>query len=209
MRAAQARAGLVEALGRAGIRDGRVLDAMGRVPRERFVPDHLASEAYADRALPIGDGQTISQPFIVARMTELLDPQSGDRVLEIGGGSGYQAAVLSLLVGDVVSVERNATLAAAEAARLADLGYANVRVVHGDGSQGYADAAPYDGILIAAATSSIDAELIAQCESTARIVAPIGPRDSQTLTVRHGDGRVEQVGPVQFVPLVGSGGFSE
>ncbi len=209
MRAAEARAGLVEALGRAGIRDGRVLDAMGRVPRERFVPDHLASEAYADRALPIGDGQTISQPFIVARMTELLDPQSGDRVLEVGGGSGYQAAVLSLLVGAVVSVERNATLAAAEAARLADLGYANVRVVHGDGSQGYADAAPYDGILIAAATSSIDAELIAQCESTARIVAPIGPRDSQTLTVRHGDGRVEQVGPVQFVPLVGSGGFSE
>jgi len=209
VRAAEARAGLVEALGRAGIRDGRVLDAMGRVPRERFVPDHLASEAYADRALPIGDGQTISQPFIVARMTELLDPQSGDRVLEIGGGSGYQAAVLSLLVGDVVSVERNATLAAAEAARLADLGYANVRVVHGDGSQGYADAAPYDGILIAAATSSIDAELIAQCEPTARIVAPIGLRDSQTLTVRHGDGRVEQVGPVQFVPLVGSGGFSE
>ena len=209
MRAAEARAGLVEALGRAGIRDGRVLDAMGRVPRERFVPDHLASEAYADRALPIGDGQTISQPFIVARMTELLDPQSGDRVLEVGGGSGYQAAVLSLLVGDVVSIERNATLAAAEAARLADLGYANVRVVHGDGSQGYAEAAPYDGILIAAATSSIDAELIAQCEPTARIVAPIGPRDSQTLTVRHGDGRVEQVGPVQFVPLVGSGGFSE
>jgi len=209
VRAAEARAGLVEALGRAGIRDGRVLDAMGRVPRERFVPDHLASEAYADRALPIGDGQTISQPFIVARMTELLDPQSGDRVLEVGGGSGYQAAVLSLLVGDVVSVERNATLAAAEAARLTDLGYANVRVVHGDGSQGYADAAPYDGILIAAATSSIDAELIAQCEPTARIVAPVGRRESQMLTVRHGDGRVEEIDTVQFVPLVGSGGFSE
>ena len=209
MRAAEARAGLVEALGRAGIRERRVLDAMGRVPRERFVPEHLSSEAYADRALPIGDGQTISQPYIVARMTELLDPQPGDHVLEVGGGSGYQAAVLSLLVGDVVSVERNATLAAAEAARLADLGYANVRVVHGDGSQGYADAAPYDGILIAAATSSIDAELVAQCAPSGRIVAPVGRRDSQMLTVRHGDGRVEEIEPVQFVPLVGSGGFSE
>ena len=209
MRAAEARAGLVEALGRAGICDGRVLDAMGRVPRERFVPDHLASEAYADRALPIGDGQTISQPFIVARMTELLHPRSGDRVLEVGGGSGYQAAVLSLLVGSVVSVERNATLAATEAARLADLGYANVRVVHGDGSQGYADAAPYDGILIAAAAPSIDPELVAQCAPSGRIVAPVGRRDSQMLTVCHGDGRVEEIDPVQFVPLVGSGGFSE
>lgn len=205
----EARAALVQALGRSGITDGRVLDAMGRVPRERFVPEHLASEAYADRALPIGDGQTISQPYIVARMTELLDPQPGDHVLEVGGGSGYQAAVLSLIVGDVVSVERNATLAAAEAARLADLGYANVRVVHADGSHGHADAAPYDGILIAAAAPSIDAELVAQCAPTGRIVAPLGPRDSQMLTVRHGDGRVEEVGPVQFVPLVGSGGFSE
>ncbi len=208
MRAAEARAALVQALGRSGITDGRVLDAIGRVPRERFVPDHLANEAYADRALPIGDGQTISQPYIVARMTELLDPKPGDHVLEVGGGSGYQAAVLSLIVGDVVSVERNATLAAAEAARLTDLGYANVRVVHADGSHGHADAAPYDGILIAAAAPSIDPELVAQCAPSGRIVAPVGRRDSQMLTVRHADGRVEEIDPVQFVPLVGSGGFS-
>lgn len=200
---------MVEALGRYGIRDRRVLDAMGRVPRERFVPAELASEAYADRALPIGDGQTISQPYIVARMTELLDPQPGDHVLEVGGGSGYQAAVLSLIVRDVVSVERNAALAAAEAARLQQLGYVNVRVVHADGSHGHADAAPYDGILVAAAAPSIAPDLVAQCVPTGRIVAPLGPRGSQMLTVRHGDGRIEQAGPVQFVPLVGPGGFPE
>jgi len=200
---------MIEALERYGVRDRRVLDAMERVPREQFVPEELASEAYADRALPIGDGQTISQPYIVARMTELLDPQPGDRVLEVGGGSGYQAAVLSLIVRDVVSVERDATLAAAEAVRLAELGYGNVRVVHADGSRGHADGAPYDGILVAAAAPSIPAELVAQCAPAGRIVAPLGQRGSQVLTVRHGDGRIEQAGPVQFVPLLGPGGFPE
>lgn len=204
----EARGALIRSLERSGIRDARVLAAIGRVPRERFLPEHLAGEAYADRALPIGGGQTISQPYVVARMTELLDPQPGDHVLDVGGGSGYQAAVLALLARDVVSVERDPSLAAAEAARLAELGYTNVRVVHGDGSRGYSAAAPYDGILVAAASPAIDDELAAQCPG-GRIVAPLGRRDSQVLTLRHGDGSIEEAGPVQFVPLVGEGGFPE
>lgn len=205
----EAREALVRALERSGIRDRRVLLAIARVPRERFVPEHLAAEAYQDRALPIGDGQTISQPYVVARMMELLDPQPGDHVLEVGGGSGYQAAVLAELVRDVVSVERRPALAAAEAARLAALGYANVRVVHGDASAGFADAAPYDRIIIAAAAPSLHPGLVEQCTRDGRIVAPIGPRDLQTLTVQYGDGRVERDGPVGFVPLIGEGGFTE
>lgn len=205
----EARAALVRSLARSGIREARVLEAVGRVPRERFVPEHLAARAYDDRALPIGDGQTISQPYVVARMTELLDPRPGDHVLDVGGGSGYQAAILSLLAGDVVSVERNAALAAAAAARLADLGYTNVRVVQGDASRGHAAGAPYDRIIVAAASPSIHPDLAAQCTVTGRLVAPIGRRESQVLTLRHGDGRVEEAGIVQFVPLVGGGGFPE
>lgn len=203
------RTALVRSLERSGIRASRVLDAIGRVPRERFVPDGLASEAYEDRALPIGDGQTISQPYVVARMTELLDPQPDDHVLDVGGGCGYQAAILGLLARDVLSVERNPALAVAAAARLTRLGYANVRVVHGDGSQGYAPGAPYDKIMVAAASPSIHRDLAAQCAPTGRIVAPVGRRESQVLTLRHGDGRIEEAGIVQFVPLVGGGGFPE
>ena len=203
------RARLVRHLELNGIRDRRVLDAIGRVPRERFVPAELADEAYEDRALPIGDGQTISQPFVVAKMTELLDPRPDDHVLDVGGGSGYQAAVLAELVRDVVSVERHPALAAAEAARLDALGYRNVRVVHGDASTGYADGAPYDKIIVAAAAPSLHAELVAQCAAHGRIVAPVGPRDGQVLIVRHGDGRIEHAGPVGFVPLLGEGGFRE
>ena len=203
------RARLVRHLELNGIRDRRVLDAIGRVPRERFVPDELAAEAYEDRALPIGEGQTISQPYVVARMTELLDPQPGDHVLEVGAGSGYQAAVLAELVSDVVSVERQHALAVSAAARLDALGYANVRVVEGDASAGYAEAAPYDKILVAAAAPSLHPELAAQCARNGRIVAPVGPRDGQLLLVRHGDGRIEQAGPVHFVPLLGEGGFTE
>lgn len=205
----EGREALVRALERAGIRERRVLQAIARVPRERFIPEELASSAYEDRALPIGEGQTISQPYLVARMTELLDPQPGDHVLEVGGGSGYQAAVLAELVRDVVSVERRPALAAAEASRLEALGYANVRVVHGDASTGFAEAAPYDKILVTAASPAIHPALVAECSPHGRIVAPVGPRHAQTLVVRHGDGRVEQAGPVGFVPLVGEGGFPE
>lgn len=199
----------MRSLERSGIRDRRVLHAMARVPRERFVPERLAAEAYEDRALPIGDGQTISQPYIVARMTELLDPQPEDHVLEVGGGSGYQAAILSELVRDVVSVERHPALAVAAAARLAELGYTNVRVVQGDASRGFAEAAPYDKILVAAAAPSIHPDLAAECARHGRIVAPVGPRDGQVLIVLHGDGRIERAGPVGFVPLLGEGGFTE
>ncbi|MEX2229823.1 MAG: protein-L-isoaspartate(D-aspartate) O-methyltransferase [Dehalococcoidia bacterium] len=203
------RQALVRSLERSGIRDERVLAAIERVPRERFVPTELWDAAYDDRALPIGDGQTISQPYVVARMTELLDARPEHHVLDVGGGSGYQAAVLAEIVRDVVSVERRPELAEAESRRLADLGYTNVRVVHGDASEGFAEEAPYDRILVAAASPAIHPDLAAQCKPEGRIVAPIGPRSGQMLTVRHGDGRIEHAGPVQFVPLVGGGGFPE
>lgn len=203
------RAGLVRALARAGITDRRVLAAIGHVPRERFVPPERAGEAYADHAMPIGEGQTISQPYVVARMTELLDPRPADHVLEVGTGSGYHAAILAELVHDVVTVERRASLAESAAARLRDLGYRNVRVVHADASLGFADEAPYDKILVAAASPSIDPALAAQVAPEGRIVAPIGDREIQELVVRHGDGRVERHGGVKFVPLIGRGGFGE
>ncbi|HET8567859.1 MAG TPA: protein-L-isoaspartate(D-aspartate) O-methyltransferase [Candidatus Limnocylindria bacterium] len=208
MEDAERRAALVRLLARSGIRDERVLDALGRVPRERFVPDDLAEDAYEDRALPIGEGQTISQPYVVARMTELLDVRPEHHVLEVGTGSGYQAAVLALLARDVVTVERHEPLARSAAVRLADLGYANARVVHGDASGGHAPEAPYDRILVAAAAPAIDA-LAAQLAPGGRIVAPVGDLDSQELVVRHADGRVEHAGPVRFVPLIGERGFRQ
>lgn len=203
------RAALVRSLERAGIADRRVLAAIGRVPRERFVPEERADEAYADHAMPIGEGQTISQPYVVARMTELLDPRRTDHVLEVGTGSGYHAAILAELVHDVVTVERRAALAESAAARLRDLGYRNVRVVHADASLGFADEAPYDKILVAAASPSIDPALAEQVAPEGRIVAPIGDREIQELMVRYGDGRLERHGGVKFVPLIGRGGFGE
>ncbi len=201
------RAALVRTLEHAGIRDRRVLEAIGRVPRERFMPPEESDIAYADRAAPIGEGQTISQPYVVARMTELLDPRPTDHVLEVGCGSGYQAAVLAELVGDVVSVERHGTLAEAAVVRLRELGYTNVRVVHDDASAGYAPEAPYDKIVVTAAAPFIAHELTDQCRPSGRIVAPVGDRDAQELVVRHGDGRIERAGGVKFVPLIGRAGF--
>jgi len=201
------RAALVRTLEQAGIKDRRVLEAIGRVPRERFMPPEQSAFAYVDRAAPIGEGQTISQPYVVARMTELLDPRSSDHVLEVGCGSGYQAAVLAEVVGDVVSVERHRTLAEAAAARLRELGYTNVRVVHDDASTGYAPDAPYDKIIVTAAAPFIAHELMEQCKPSGRIVAPVGDREAQELVVRHGDGRVERAGGVKFVPLIGRAGW--
>lgn len=207
-----ARAVLVEQLRRAGIRDDRVLEAIARVPRERFVPPDLAPDAYADRALPIGSGQTISQPFVVARMTELLEPRPEDRVLEIGTGSGYQTAVLAALVREVVSIERHARLAESASRVLGELGIATVRVVIGDGTAGFAEGAPYDGVLVTAATPRLPEPLVAQCRMGGRIVAPVGGLDLQELTVfvRRPD-RLERyaVEPVKFVPLIGEHGFRE
>ena len=208
MRVCVTRADMLAQLRRLGIRDGRVLDAMGRVPREEFVRGSDRDVAYGDHALPIGEGQTISQPYVVARMTELLEVAPTHRVLEVGTGSGYQAAVLGELAHDVVSVERHAALADAARARLARLGYANVRVIHADASLGYLEAAPYDRVLVTAASPGIDPAFDAQLAPDGRVVAPIGDEELQELVVRDAGGRERRHGAVRFVPLRGPGGFS-
>jgi len=195
-----------------GIADERVLEAMARLPRERFVPEERRAIAYADEALPIPAGQTISQPWIVARMTELLAPRVGDRVLDIGTGSGYQAAILALLGGRVVSIERQPELAESARARLAELGFGDqVEVRVGDGSLGDPTGAPWDGILVAAAAPAIPNPLRDQLSPNGgRLVIPVGGRHRQDLllVVRHGDIWDEQNdGPCVFVPLVGEQGF--
>jgi protein-L-isoaspartate(D-aspartate) O-methyltransferase len=196
-----------------GIRDERVLGAMASLPRERFVPEQRRAIAYADEALPIPAGQTISQPWIVARMTELLAPRVGDRVLDIGTGSGYQAAILALLGARVVSIERQPELAASARARLVELGFGDqVEVRLGDGSLGDPTGAPWDGILVAAAAPAIPIPLREQLSPNGgRLVIPVGNRGRQDLllVVRHGDTWDERNdGPVVFVPLVGEQGFS-
>jgi protein-L-isoaspartate(D-aspartate) O-methyltransferase len=195
------RLALVRSLERKGIRDARILEAIGRVPRERFVPPLYADAAYEDRALPIGEGQTISQPWVVARMTQLLAPEPWHHALEIGTGSGYQAAVLAQLVADLVTVERHAALAAQAARLLRELGHTNVAVIEADGSTGYEPAAPYDRIIVTAAASDVDA-LATQLRPAGRLVAPVGEADLQYLMVKHADGTEEVHEPVRFVPLV-------
>jgi len=195
-----------------GIRDPRVLDAMRRVPRHQFVQHDTQRLAYADRALPIGDGQTISQPYMVAAMTEALRLQGHERVLDVGTGSGYQAAILAELAREVVTIERRAELADAARERLVGLGYRNVRVVVGDGSLGHEDDAPFDAILVAAASPRVPASLKDQLAEGGRLVIPVGSPDEQRLTVvtRDGERFVESVheGCV-FVPLVGAEGWPE
>ena len=191
---------------RRGIRDERVLAAMGEVPREQFVPSGLTHEAYTDRPLPIGERQTISQPYIVARTAELLATQPADRVLDIGTGSGYAAAVLSRIVAEVWSVERIPDLAEAARARLASLNYRNVGVLIGDGRLGWQEHAPFDGIQVAAASDEVPRALEEQLAIGGRMVIPLGDRFSQRLTLiqRVGDQRWrrEPGELVRFVPLV-------
>ena len=201
------RAEMLRLLERYGIRDRRVLDAMARVPREEFVSSADRDIAYGDHALSIGEGQTISQPYVVARMTELLETEPDHRVLEVGTGSGYQAAVLAELVREVVSIERHGSLADAARDRLERLGYANVRVIHADASLGYPPEAPYDRILITAATPAIDPALAQQLTTEGRIVAPVGDLDLQDLVVRDARGNEQRHGAVKFVPLRGEAGF--
>jgi protein-L-isoaspartate(D-aspartate) O-methyltransferase len=198
---------MVRQLERFGIRDRRVLDAMTRVPRDEFVGEADRDVAYGDHALAIAEGQTISQPYVVARMTELLATRPEHRVLEVGTGSGYQAAVLGELVREVISIERHATLADAARDRLERLGYRNVRVINADASLGYPGEAPYDRILVTAATPRIDPTLAQQLTADGRIVAPVGDLDMQELVVRDARGREERHGPVKFVPLRGQAGF--
>jgi protein-L-isoaspartate(D-aspartate) O-methyltransferase len=192
-------------LQRRGIHDRRVLDAMNQVPRQAFVLPGLATEAYADRALPIDCGQTISQPYIVALMTQALELLGGERVLEIGTGSGYQTALLSHLAGHVVSVERHAPLVEKAREALAGLGCENVTLIVGDGSLGWPAEAPYDRILVAAAARSCPPALVDQLADGGRLVIPLGDTESQvlqTFTRRGGQTIWQDLVPCRFVPLV-------
>jgi protein-L-isoaspartate(D-aspartate) O-methyltransferase len=203
---------LVRKLRREGIRDERVLDALARVPRESFVPAGLRAQAYDDEALPIDEGQTISQPQIVAAMTEALELRGHERVLEVGTGSGYQAAVLGLLASEVVSVERLPHFAARGERLLARLGYANVRVRVGDGTGGWPPEAPYRAIIVTAGAPGVPAPLIQQLAEGGRLVIPVGSMYQQSLVLlRKRGGRVTRthLGPVRFVPLVGLHGWPE
>lgn len=193
-----------------GIRDERVLAAMRKVPRHLFVPKGFERAAYEDRPLPIGEGQTISQPYIVALMTEQLELAPGDRVLEIGTGSGYQAALLAEIAGSVISVERLSNLADQARENLARARVSGVTVIVGDGSQGYPPGAPYDAIIITAATPSIPKPLIEQLAEGGRLISPVGPRDCQDLVkLVKREGRIEEIslGGVCFVPLIGQFGW--
>jgi protein-L-isoaspartate(D-aspartate) O-methyltransferase len=198
---------VAEQIASRGVKDARVLDAMRAVPRHEFVPEGLREDAYQDSPLSIGYGQTISQPYIVALMTELARPTSTDRALEVGTGSGYQAAVLSRLVQRVFSIELLEPLAASATAALRRLGCANVTVRNGDGYVGWPEEAPFDIILVTAAPDDVPVALVAQLKPGGRLVIPVGPRhDVQDLRVLEKDatGRVtsRSVIPVRFVPLV-------
>ena len=188
-----------------GIQDARVMAVMNRIPRERFLSAEYRSDAYTDRALPIECGQTISQPYIVALMTQALELTGKERVLEIGAGSGYQAAVLAELAQAVVTIERHAWLARHAADRLALLGYQNVCVVEGDGTKGYPNEAPFDRIVVTAATEQVPPALWDQLAEGGLMVIPIGKRESQTLQAirkTNGQPNVHNLCPCRFVPLV-------
>ena len=193
-----------------GIRDERVLAAMREVPRHLFVPKGYERAAYEDRPLPIGEGQTISQPYIVAVMTERLGLAPQDRVLEIGSGSGYQAALLAGLAGTVISIERLEGVAEQARENLARAGVTGVRIVVGDGTEGYPPEAPYDAIIVTAASPGVPEPLIEQLAEGGRLIAPIGPRDCQDLVkLVKREGKVETIplGGVCFVPLIGQFGW--
>lgn len=198
---------LVQRLREEGIQDLRVLDVMRRVPRHIFVDEALSSRAYEDTALPIGYGQTISQPYVVARMTEALLGQGRPaRVLEIGTGCGYQSAILAHLVDQVYSVERIGALQAGARKHLRLLQLRNVMLRHSDGSAGWAEHAPYAGIIVTAAAQDIPADLMAQLADGGRLVIPVGAQSGQTLEVIVRSGDVFQrhtLDPVSFVPLLG------
>lgn len=197
-------------LQRRGITDARVLQAMQEVPRHAFVPPEWRAEAYSDRPLPIGEEQTISQPYMVAIMTQSLALQGHERILEIGTGSGYQAAVLSRLVAQVYSMEYFPTLAVHAREVLQHLGYTNVEVIVGDGSIGLPQYAPYDGIVVAAAAPRISQPLLDQLVDGGRLVLPVGTMQGQQLLVltKHGDTYSEERSvPCRFVPLLGAEGM--
>lgn len=195
-----------------GIKDIRVLNAMRKAPRHLFVGDYMQAHAYEDMALPIGGGQTISQPYMVALMTELLELKGDEKVLEIGTGSGYQAAILGELARAVFTIERKDELAKKADERLRGLGYGKVRVITGDGTLGLPEEAPFDRILITAGTPKIPEPLIEQLADGGIIVAPVGIRFAQQLLIvrKSKEGVSEQTHvPCVFVPLIGEYGWSE
>jgi protein-L-isoaspartate(D-aspartate) O-methyltransferase len=195
-----------------GIRSGRVLEAMEAVPRHLFVPADLVRGAYADEPLPIGEGQTISQPFMVAAMADALSLEGRERVLEVGCGSGYQAAVLSRLAAEVIAVETRPVLAASARERLARLDYANVTVEEGDGSAGWPASAPYDAILVTAAAPEVPKPLIEQLAEGGRLVIPVGGSKHQELmriVKREGRTTEQSLYSCRFVPLLGRCGWHQ
>jgi len=188
-----------------GIRDPRVLHAMREVPRHEFVLPEFQDRAYDDHPLPIGAGQTISQPYIVAVMLQHLALQPTDRALEVGTGSGYATALLARLCAEVYSIERHPQLSASAQTRLTTLGYSNVRILVGDGSHGWPEHAPYDAILVSAAAAEMPPALFAQLQEGGRVIVPIGPPSSQELhLIRkvHGDSEITLLEGCRFVPLV-------
>jgi protein-L-isoaspartate(D-aspartate) O-methyltransferase len=205
------RALLVETLREKGVRDLAVLHAVSIVPRHLFVPASARHRAYEDSALPIGAGQTISQPYVQARSLELLRLRGTDRVLEVGAGSGYQTALLASLASTVLAVERIPELARSARDALAAAGIGNASVVVGDGTLGWRAYAPYDAIVVAAASPSVPAPLIEQLTEGGRLVIPLGDQEQQVLTLVEKEGgglRTTTVSDVRFVPLLGEFGFS-
>lgn len=197
---------VAEQLESRGITDSRVLAAFKKIPRHIFIPEELRGSAYADHPLPIGEGQTISQPYIVALMTQLLRLTGPERILEIGTGSGYQAAVLAELAKEVYSVERFPDLASRAKDLISGLKYANVQVIVGDGTLGLPQYAPFDGIIVTAAAPAIPGPLIEQLKEGGRLVIPIGESFSQMLTIaykKEGKIELEKICACVFVPLVG------
>ncbi len=188
-----------------GVSDERVLDAMSRVPRHEFAPERYRDQAYEDHPLPIGEGQTISQPYMVARMLEAVALSPTDRVLEVGTGSGYVTALLAELVAQVFSVERHPALADAARGLLLRLGYTSVRVLVGDGSRGFAEGSPYDAIIVSAAAVEVPPALLEQLAESGRMIIPVGPADSQQLQLirmENGRPRTALHELCRFVPLV-------
>jgi protein-L-isoaspartate(D-aspartate) O-methyltransferase len=197
-----------------GIDNEYVLEAMRRIPRELFIPADIREHAYADSALPIAAGQTISQPYIVALMTQALRLSPGDKVLEIGTGSGYGAAVLGCIAREVFSLERHAPLAERADELLDQIGIHNVNVIHTDGTNGWPEAAPYDGIVVTAGAPEVPAPLIKQLSVGGHLVLPVGKHTTsqQLMQIRkEADGSLERndLGPVRFVPLVGKHGWED
>jgi len=204
---AERKAMVADQIAARGIRDPLVLKAMSEVPRHLFVPAGLADEAYVDAPLPIGEGQTISQPYIVALMTESLALKGGGKVLEVGTGSGYQAAVLGRIAGSVYTIEIHPALARQAAATLERLGYANVHVRAGDGFFGWPEEAPFDAVIVTAAAPEVPSALFAQLAEGGRLVLPLGdPASYQRLTLvtkRDGRPRARTILDVRFVPMTG------